>query len=111
MKNIHGHDRDNCAECARQRAKWGPADHCGRTHELSVGDKVRIGKGKVVYEVVSVLPSQVNLHSVSDREKARRIPLRRHVATVTIGEGHRVWSSSGTIVDRDIACLTLVEEA
>jgi hypothetical protein len=57
----HTHDRETCADCARQRELWGPTDHCGRVHELREGDRVRIRGGKAIWRVESCYPTTIGL--------------------------------------------------
>lgn len=105
MKYEHKHDRDACADCARQRAKWGPADHCGRTCELQPGDKVRIRGGKAIWRVEHVYAAHVTVSSTRPRR-----PRERRTEWRTFGPGMRRWNPGRTrVIDDDVNSLIPVE--
>ena len=75
----HSHDREACADCARQQDKWGPEDSCGRVHELKEGDKVTIRGGKAIWTVESAFPAIITVVRFrKDHRGYSPISYRRH---------------------------------
>ncbi|URM86544.1 hypothetical protein PBI_HILLTOPFARM_106 [Mycobacterium phage Hilltopfarm] len=73
----HTHDRDACPDCAKLRKRWGPGDHCDRTHDFQTGQVVTIGAGTTPWTVAYTYGALV---VVERPVKGRFSTKRRHLS-------------------------------